>query len=305
MSFLWTKKRSNLKEHRMPSPTYKKVKSDQKSRIKLKIPLWFTRRMSLFFSFLCRNIPAGMTVEASIVLPLFMFFMFHLMSCVEMIRLHGKLTLAMWDAGKQLMVYEAIADKATAKVPDIGVSYLYVKNRVEYLLGEEYLDNSPLGQGRLGMNFLSSEYSADVIDVELTYQVIPKITIFPFGYMRMENRFLGKTWTGFDVSGEVPHYVYVTLYGEVWHSVPNCSYIHIDVFAEAVNSINDLRNGSGEKYRLCEICGEEKQQKVVYYTPQGDRYHNTKDCSSLVRYVRAVIWERNIPYRPCSKCAEE
>lgn len=304
MSFLWTKKWSNKKQYRMPSPTYKKVMSDRKSRIN--IPLWFTRRISLFSSFAGnKKVPAGMTVEASIVLPLFLFFFFHLMSCVEMIRLHGKLTLAMWDAGNQLTVYQAVADTAGIEVPDVGVSYLYVKNRVEHLLGKEYLDNSPLVYGAWGLNYLSSEYDTEVIDVELTYQVTPKITIFPFGYMRMVNRFLGKTWTGFDVSGEVPQYVYVTLYGEVWHSIPNCSHIQIDVFASAVNSISDLRNSNGKRYSLCELCGEEEQGTVVYYTPQGERYHNIKDCSSLVRYVRAIVWERNIPYRPCSKCAEE
>lgn len=304
MSFLWTKKWSNKKQYRMPSPTYKKVKSDRKSRIK--IPLWFTRRMSLFASFSDgKGVPAGMTVEASIVLPLFMFFFFHLMSCVEMIRLHGKLTLAMWDAGKQLTVYQAVADTAEIEVPDMGVSYLYVKKRVEHLLGREYLDNSPLVYGAAGLNFLSSEYDTEVIDVELTYQVAPQITIFPFGYMRMGNRFLGKTWTGFDVSGEVLQYVYVTLYGEVWHSIPNCRYIHIDVFGTDVNSISDLRNSNGKRYSLCELCGEEEQGAVVYYTPQGERYHNIKDCSSLVRYVRAIVWEPNIPYRPCSKCVEE
>ncbi len=304
MSFLWTKKWSNKKQYRMPSPTYKKVESDRKSRIN--IPLWFTRRMSLFSSFSNgRGVPAGMTVEASIVLPLFMFFFFHLMSSVEMIRLHGKLTLAMWDAGKQLTVYQAVADTAGLEVPDVGVSYIYVKNRVEYLLGKEYLDNSPLVYGALGLNYLSSEYDTEVIDVELTYQVTPKITIFPFGYMRMGNRFLGKTWTGFDVSGEVSQYVYVTLYGEVWHSVPNCSHIQIDVFAATTGSISDLRNSNGKRYSLCELCGEEEQGTVVYYTPQGERYHNIKDCSALVRYVRAIVWESNIPYRPCSKCAEE
>ncbi len=304
MSFLWTKKRSNIKQNRMPSPTHKKVESDQKSRIK--IPLWFARRISLFTSFLKgKKVRASMTVEAAFLLPLFMFFFFHLMSSVEMIRLHGKLTLAMWDAGKQLTVYGALTEATDLDVPDIGVSYIYVKNRAEYLLGKEYLDNSPLVYGRTGLNFVASEYNEEVVEIDLTYQVRPQITIFPFGYMRMGNRFLGKTWTGFDLSGEIPKYVYVTLYGEVWHAIPGCSHIKIDVYASSVNSIRNLRNKNGERYELCELCGEETQKDVVFYTTQGERYHNKKDCSALVRYVRAIVWKSNIPYRPCSKCVKE
>lgn len=304
MSFLQTKNRSNKNKIRKPSPTYIKVNSDRKSR--KKIPLWFARRMSPFISFgKGRKVKAGMTIEAAFVVPMFMFFFFHLMSSVEMIRLHGKLTLAMWDAGKQLTVYGALTETADLDVPDIGVSYLFVKNRTEYLLGKDYLDTSPLTYGRTGLNFVASEYDEDVVDIDLTYQVTPQITIFPFGYMRMGNRFLGKTWTGFDVTGEVPKYVYVTLYGEVWHAVPNCTYIKIDVYAAAVGNIENLRNKNGGRYTLCELCEEEEPGDVVFYTPQGERYHNRKDCSALIRYVRAIEWKSNIPYRPCSKCAKE
>lgn len=304
MSFLWTKNRSNNNKIKKPSPTYIKVESDQKSRNK--IPLWFAGRTSPFISFWKgRRVKASMTVEAAFVVPMFMFFFFHLISSVEMIRLHGKLTLAMWDAGKQLTVYGAFAETADLDVPDIGVSYLFVKNRAEYLLGKEYLDTSPLAYGRSGLNFVASEYDENVVDIDLTYQVTPQITIFPFGYMRMGNRFMGKTWTGFDVAGEVPKYVYVTLYGEVWHAVPNCTYIKIDVYATAVGNIDNLRNKNGGRYTVCELCGEDERGDVVFYTPQGERYHNREDCSALIRYVKAIEWKNNIPYRPCSKCAKE
>lgn len=306
MFFLGTKNRSNKIKIIKPSPTNIKVNSDQKSRKYKNIPNLFPRRTSLFASFCLRTmVSAGMTVEASMALPLFLFFFLHLMGCVEMIRLHGKLTFALWDVGKRLTVYGAVAEEAEVDLPDIGVSYLYVEKCLTGLLGKEYLDESPLAYGRKGLNFLASEYNEDVVDIALTYEVQPKVTIFPFSYSRMGNRFLGKTWSGYDVTGEEERYVYITLYGEVWHSKPDCTHIYIDIKLASRKNIETMQNDVGDYYRLCELCEEEQWRDVVYYTPQGDCYHKIKECSALIRYVRAIEWNANIPYRACSRCGKE
>ena len=306
MFFLRTKNRSNKYKIIKPSPTNIKVNSDQKSRKYAYIPNPFSRRMSFFAFFSIRAmVPAGMTVEASMALPLFLFFFLHLMGCVEMLRLHGKLTFGLWDTGKKLMVYGAVAEEAGMDIPDIGVSYLYVENCLVGLFGKEYLDNSPLVYGRGGLNFLASEYNEEVVDIALTYEVHPKITLFPFSYTRLGNRFLGKTWSGYDVSGEEVRYVYVTLYGEVWHSTPDCTHIFIDIKLASRKNIESMQNSSGAYYRLCELCEGEQWRDVVYYTPQGECYHKVKDCSALIRYVRAMEWTPGIPYRACSRCGKE
>lgn len=306
MFFLGTKNRSNNNKIIKPSPTNTKVNSDQKSRKYQNIPNPFPRRTSFFASFsLGRLVSAGMTVEATMALPLFLFFFLHLMGCVEMIRLHGKLTFALWDTGKKLMVYGAVAEAAEVDLPDIGVSYLYVENCLVQLLGKDYLDESPLVYGRKGLNYLASEYNEEEVDIALSYEVRPKISIFPFTYSRMGNRFLGKTWSGYDVEGKEEKYVYVTLYGEVWHSTPDCTHIFIDIKLASRKNIEGLQNNVGAYYRPCELCEEEKWTDVVYYTPQGDCFHKVKNCSALIRYVRAMEWSPNIPYRACSRCGKE
>lgn len=306
MFFLGTKNRSNKNIIIKPSPTNTKVNSDRKSRKYKNIPNPFPRRTSSFASFsLKARVSAGMTVEASMALPLFLFFFLHLMGCVEMLRLHGKLTFALWDAGKKLTVYGAVAQEASVDLPDIGVSYLYVENHLSDLLGKDYLDTSPLVYGRKGLNFLASEYNENEVDIALSYEVEPKITLFPFSYLRMGNRFLGKTWTGYDVACSEKRYVYVTLYGEVWHSTPECTHIFIDIRLASRKNIETMQNSAGVYYRLCELCEEEEWRDVVYYTPQGECYHKTKECSALIRYVRAIEWSSTIPYRPCSRCGKE
>ncbi|MBQ7776377.1 MAG: hypothetical protein IJ379_10705 [Lachnospiraceae bacterium] len=244
-----------------------------------------------------------MTVEASILIPMVLFFFLHLMGFIEMLRLHGNLCFALWECGNQLAVYAAMPEEIVEEIPDMAVSYLFVGNRVKEFLGRDYLDASPIVQGSRGLNYLASEYAEECIDIGVTYQVKPKATLFPFPYMRMVNRYYGHAWTGYEIEPDL-QYVYVTIYGEVWHVRADCSHIYIVVQETGKYDIVFQRNAEGRKYTACELCKEEKQGDKVYYTEQGERYHRSKDCSSLTRYIRAIIWQESIPYRPCSRCVE-
>lgn len=294
------------KNIRTPSPTLHQVVFNQISRVKIyRFPMHFLKRISLFTSGNKRKrVRGSMTVEASLVLPLVLFFFLHLLSMPEMLRLHSKLTFGLWECGNTLAVYAAMPEEVSESVPDIAVSYLYVKNRLESFLGKEYLDTSPLAEGRTSLNFLASSYDEECVDIGVTYQVRPQFTLFPFPYMRLVNRYYAKAWTGYD-NQKKDEFVYITIYGEVWHSRADCSHIFITIHETDWNKISQLRNEQGGKYYPCERCADKEKGESAYYTEKGDRYHRDRECPSLVRYIRAVIWQESIPYRPCSRCVGE
>ncbi len=142
-----------------------------------------------------RNNRGSMTVEAAVVVPLLILFVLHLGSCMEMLRLHGKLEYALWQTGRELAVYGAVEtgsnapeetlDDISGVVSGLAVSYLYVNGRIGQILGKDYLDNSPLAYGHQGLNYLASEYleEDECINIIITYQVCPQITCFPFPYL--------------------------------------------------------------------------------------------------------------------------
>ncbi len=303
MSSSW--KKSNYKQtNRTPSPTLYQVEINRISRVYKKILLSFMERISVFTFQRGRSIKGSMTVEAAVILPLLLFFFLHIMSAVEMLRLHGKLTFALWECGKELTVYAAMPGEVEAEIPDIAVSYLYVKNRVEKFLGREYLENSPLEAGANGVNYLASDYDEGCIDIGISYSVAPQISVFPMPDIRLVNRYYGKVWDGYDNDLEL-RFVYVTVYGEVWHKSLDCTHIHHVIKETDWSSISGLRNVNGGRYSACELCREEEKGRKTYYTDQGDRYHRTGDCPALVRYIRAIMWEDTLPYSPCSRCAGE
>ncbi len=292
--------------HTTPSPTLQSVLSNRISRTnKIGLLMSSMEKISLFiFRLGKKRVCGSMTVEASLLLPLLLFFFLHLMGLVEMLRLHSNMTFGLWECGKGLVVYNAMPGELIENIPDAALSYLYVKEHIEAFLGEEYLDNSPLVRGKDELNYIKSSYEDGYIDIGVTYEVEPPISIFSFPYMRMVNRYYAKDWSGYEISPQI-RYVYVTIYGKVWHTKADCSHIFITVQETNWRNINQLRNLEGGKYYSCELCKEQEKGDKVYYTPYGSRYHRDRECSSLVRYIRAVLWQDNMPYPPCSRCVEK
>lgn len=296
MPFLWMgTKKLHTNNNFMPSPMCNSLLHEYPSKPCIEeVYLHISRHND-------RKLKGSMTVEAAIVVPLLLLFFLHLGSCMEMLRLHGRLEYALWQTGRELAVYAAAVDDA----PDVAVSYLYVNGRVQQILGREYLDTSPLVYGSMGLNYLASEYQEDEnINIVLTYQVGPPITCFPFPYFRMTSRYYGRAWTGYAVGEEEKSnvYVYVTDEGEVWHRRGDCSYLKLSIYDAPLESVWMLRNTSGEHYTACSRCDRCPQSGIVYLTREGNRYHSNRNCPSLQRRIHAVEWRENMPYRPCSRC---
>ncbi len=269
-------------------------------------------------------LPGSMTVEAAVVIPMFLFFFLNLMSAIEMIRLHGNLELALWENGKAMAVggyaYDRIfsdgegEEKNEVMWEDVirglgttAISDLMISNAVVNDLGKDYLEESPLTYGEKGLVFLESSYGEDdCIDVKVTYQVSPVFPILGFKSFRMVNRYYARAWTGYPVDDEdhvARDCVYVTPYGEVYHVSRQCCYLTRSIRAVGIWEMHSLRNSRGERYVLCQIC-RGPGQMIVYVTPDGNRYHEKQDCPNLKRTIihleRAAAVER---YRPCSRCA--
>ncbi len=262
--------------------------------------------------------PGSMTVEASILLPLFLFLCLNLSGAMEMIRLHGNLSLGLWNAGSAICLAGVLQEEgetedeaeAVEALEDVSVSYFFVKEDLREYLGERYLAESPLEQGADSLNFLESEIpgEGDLVDLKVTYRVSPVFDPEGILSFRMANRFYGHLWNGFDVTGEGdPHsqeaYVYVTADSEVYHLTSTCTHLKLTIRAVEAGDIGSERNKYGEKYSPCEICAKGKRPDTYYVGAEGDRYHYSGSCYSLNRtYWAMPLSEAEASYRPCSRC---
>lgn len=277
------------------------------------------------------KVKAGMTVEAAIVLPLFLFFFINLGSAMEMIRLHGNLQLALWNVGNNLCVYgyaaaddgrnsaEAEGDwrELTSEMGDIALTYTYVKNQVVQYVGERYLEESPLDAGTGGLQFWESDVSArdemavgDTIDLVMTYQVSPWLDIPFVKPFRMYNRYYGKVWTGYGLSEKTEttsDMVYVTENREVYHESLECTHLKLSIQAVSLGSIETRRNEYGSRYILCSKCRFRPYNGEVYICDEGNNFHFAQDCPGLTRIISSITRKQAVEegLRPCSRCGKK
>ncbi len=323
MSSLWRiaenrKKRTQLKENPFPI-----LHRSENGFVRGARSTCYIKRTPLSYL-----LEGSMTVEATVVIPMLLFFFINLMSAFEMLRLHGNVALALWEKGRVMAVsgyvYDAVygEEKEQSNVTDnnrlwedilakLGGTLLtdvMLRSNVISNLGREYLDESPLTNGAEGLNFLESAYlENECIDIKVTYQVSPVFAIPGFSSFRMANRYYARAWTGYRVDDtmperEEPARVYITQYGDVYHMDRNCSYLVRTVKTLDISEVGNIRNNSGERYRRCEICGD-NGQRIIHVTQEGNKYHGRRDCPSLIRTVISVEYKQAEEYRPCSKCA--
>lgn len=277
--------------------------------------------LSQNISFLSRKISASMTVEAAVVLPLFLFFFINLGCAIEMIRLHGNLQLALWETGNRLSVYGyALGEEGREgetgflqEVSDVAFSYGYVKGQVVSYTGKEYLNQSPLTYGTDGLQFLESEIftAQDTFEIVLTYEVSPWMEVPGVKPFRMANKYYGHIWNGYRLPGtstegeEQADFVYVAQNGTVYHDDRNCSHLSLTIRQVGAEQVDQERNASGGRYTACEKCAKGSMPSSVYIGVEGDRYHYDRDCSGLKRTVFTMTrQEAKEQYRPCSRCGK-
>lgn len=256
----------------------------------------------------------SMTVEAAVVLPLFLFFFLNILSIIEIYSLHSTLLSALRETGNELCVYAYAYDRIFEEEDDEGLeafteniafSYTYVKNRVEELCGEEYLNRAPLMYGKKSLIYADSSVMQqnDCIDLVVSYKAVPLIRLAGYTPEWFYCRFYARAWTGYDVSHSEEEMVYVAEYAKVYHKDPQCSHISLSIREVTRHEAYLAINAYGRRYGVCEKCGDNHADKV-YLTEEGEKYHTDPGCSGLKRTIRRIpLSEAEKNYRACVRCA--
>lgn len=269
---------------------------------KLSLPIRYPGKERLSGSQLLK---ASMTVEAAIVLPIFLLFLLNIGYVVEIIRLHNNLQVALTVSGEKAALYGSILDGKPVESVLTGV---YVREAVVDYLGKSYLEESPLTYGANGLNLLESDMLSDpdYLDVTLTYSVSPFSTIAGFSRFRMANRYYVHRWNGYDVSENTDkaEICFVTESGRVLHLTRDCMHLRLTIRQVLGERIGEERNAGGARYYACERCFDNKQCEILFIAKEGNRYHSKQDCPGLKRTVFAIerYEAEKKGYRICSDC---
>lgn len=273
--------------------------------------------MSFFFSLHIGNCRASMAVEASMALPIFLFFIMNILSSFDILRLHGNIMGAMHQTGNKMAfygyAYENMSEDGavwTESKDSLILSEGYARSHVIDLLGEDYLNHTCLSGGTLGLQFMKSSVMKenDIVELVASYRVKPFVSVIGFSDFSMENRYYGRAWTGFNVENrqsdelEEDPLVYVAENGAVYHMARNCTYLNPSIKPVSASMVKELRNAEGEKYNTCGSCAWNSYQAVVYITEYGNKVHGSLKCSGLKRTIYTIRLSQVSGKAKCSKC---
>lgn len=270
-------------------------------------------------------LPGSMTVEAALVLPLFIFLFCNILGMLDIIRLQCVMFAAVRETGTKVCEYayylataEASAEDAGIEIPDVpeGVpsfilSETYIRNDIQSYLGDEYIHQSLiLGDS---VSFLQSSIlnGNDIVQIVADYRVEPFIPFIAPDSMSLQTRFVGHAWTGYEIADEHDAgddtqeddtVVYITPSGTVYHNSSDCTYLRPRVHQTSAAVIDDLRSSNGSCYYACESCHPVKAG-TLYYTPDGNRYHSSASCNKIKRtIIETSLSSVQGSRHACSKC---
>ena len=263
---------------------------------------------TLFFA----PLSGSLTVEAAVVVPLFLFFMVGALQYGRVMETAVKFGTAMADTGKGMAIaaYTKRYGGETDGLTEFAVGALsvaYAQNKVMKQAGDT---SCVRNANMLLSSFLQED---EMIDLVLTYQIRSPIGVVKLPGSFFIQRAKVRAWTGRIPPGgdgdgasgdeDAQEMVYVTKTGTVYHDDPDCTHLRLSIRAVDIGALDLLRNNNGSIYHPCEKCGG-RFGSTVYITEEGNRYHSSLTCSGLKRTVRQISKEEAGSLRPCSKCGK-
>ena len=263
------------------------------------------------------SLSASMTLEASIALPLFIFFFVNIIGAIEIIRVQSDVEAVLHQVGNEVTIraYDIRegedllgADGGGTLVGSgaLSGSAIYeVKSKLS-----QRLEKNMVMDGVSGLNMLSSSVmmSGDIVDIVARYKVHPVISFVGFKDFLVESRYYGHAWTGYEISSGPnveamqEEMVYVTERGTVYHRNVGCKYLKPSVKSVHFSDVGGLRNKDRSKYYACEYCGEGVAGGDVFITDYGEKYHTSVSCPGLKRKIYTIPISEVGGRGPCSAC---
>lgn len=278
---------------------------------------------------------ASLTVEASLVLPIFMFFFISFLYFIQIFILQEELQKAMTETGftmaRATYLYSDFVDVEDMDFIDsslledgihIGlqemagavINNIALKKSVESRINKGVVNYSCIVGGLDGIGYDGSKVlqGDQNIDIVIRYRVRIPIRIFGIQEMDMIQRVKLRGWSGHQVpalytireeSGEEERIVYITESGTVYHTSNSCPHIRLSIEA-VIGKPANRRNKSGGKYYACESCcsNQDSGLGTYYITSYGTRYHTDRSCSKIKRTVMEIPLSKVGVRARCKRC---
>lgn len=247
------------------------------------------------------KLPAAATVEASLVIPLYLYAVLTLIYILQFINVRCDIDEAAYHALK----YQTGIASLSGAVTSASI-YGSLLNH----LGYNYASSHNIIGGNAGIIVLADRSSdSSILNVDITYHIRNPFDIFGIGVLKQTHTYTIEAWLGEDKSREwkkdcdtESEKVYITENSDVFHRKRQCSSLSVTIMEISIDKVQNVRNENGGKYYECSSCKKQGYGNSVYITPFGREYHSRNNCFALKRTVLQVPIDSVKDRRACLLC---
>ncbi|WP_167958968.1 TadE family protein [Anaerosporobacter faecicola] len=288
------------------------------------------------------KLQASITVEAALVLPIFLFAMYTFLFFIQVLYIHGIIQNGLLETSQYCekigFLYDYIenyeengSNQGTApqngteleetqtnnssgtvkKVAQNVITSSLIRSKFMELVDCEQIEQSCVINGAKGLNFTFSSYDLanDEVNLIVQYQVHIPIGLKVINDFWVKQNLTVKAFVGTkeepeqEKGEEDEDYVYITETGTVYHESKECTHLKLSIKQVNVTAIDGSRNYAGAKYYACEVCNpKDTNQSYYYITTQGNRYHCNINCSGLKRTIKTIKRSDIGNRKACTRC---
>lgn len=248
---------------------------------------------------------ASLTLEAALVLPLFLFAGVILMMPFRVMDVHRQVQAVGEHVSEDIGQAAYLSRyKEEESFWNRAAAWVYAEAAVRNGLKDLPVERVSL----LRSSFLED---GETVDLVVDYEVKMPFSLLGLESVELTNRSFRRAWVGEDGKSqgdqeeeEEDVIVYVGKKSTRYHVSRTCHYLHNDLTAVAAGEVEFRRNDSGGRYTPCARCGSDVGG-TVYIMPSGKHYHSSPSCSAINAYAKAV-WKSEAEHLgPCSYCGKK
>ena len=248
----------------------------------------------------------AMTLEASLIVPVFLIVLLMLASAGEIFMIHQQIAHGVCEAAKRAAVneYQIQQKRNTGK----NLSGLNVKATFLASVNRKFLDRCALVGGSTAVAAackLTLTSKGEYI-VSARYYIHKKMPFLSTYQASFEQKIRQKAMTGYVPDGDElkEGFVYITPHEAVYHRDLSCTHLALDISVD--EDVTKYQKGQTH-YKACSKCTQHQSSNVpcVYIAKEGESYHTDLSCSGLKRTVKQVDLSTLKGMKPCQRCGKQ
>lgn len=246
----------------------------------------------------------AITVEASLITPIFLIVLLMLTSVGEIFMIHQQISHGVCEAAKQAAVneYRIRQKKKIGDSAGLSTKAIFLAS-----INRKFLDKSSLVGGSKGAALackLTLTSRGEYI-VSVQYYIRKKMPFLSTYATSFEQKARQKAMTGYVPDGDElkEGYVYITPHEAVYHKNLSCTHLALEI---SVDEDVEKYIKKQTTYKACDKCTKYEKGDIscVYIAKEGEAYHTDLSCSGLKRTVKQVDLSTLKGMKPCTRCGK-